>query len=451
MSEKKEDPLEEESNATEFRCPQCDSVVSEHAPQCIMCGAELDPTLFKLDESPSIETLPSSKTEVPKIDEPVEEEGVEEQEEPTPNIKPVKVRKKSKSVWWLTIIVTVFTIFFSLWLLLNQDSELTLALVPTETLFPPTMTYTPTATPFATGTEEPTETPQATNTPLPTDTPRPPRYHSVALGETLFGISLFYRISAESIAEGNEIPVNSQIQVGQQLLVPWPTATPPLESIVLDINGENVVADVTDCEIVTIQEGDSAYGLSAQKGVPAAAIVAVNRLTEESIQLLHPGDTLCVPRIVHSDTLPPTPGPAPSATSTSYPPGPNLLYPIEGADLDAGDQALALQWVAVKDLTENEWYMVELMDMDALDALPFRAFTRDTSFHLPSSWRPTVPELHQMRWRVSIVQVTGQREDGEFIYTFGGQNSSEATFNWLGAEPTATPTSTSTPTITPTP
>ncbi len=451
MSEKKESPSNIGSEASEFRCPQCDSVVAEHAPQCIMCGVELEPDLFKVDEPIITEESEESAIEAPELEEPDQADAAQENVMPPPAKVSVEVEKQSKSVWWLTIVVVFLTIIFSLLLLRGQDSELTLALVPTETPFPPTMTYTPTLTPLATGTEQPTETPVPTETPLPTDTPRPPRYHDVAAGETLFGLSLFYRISADSIAEGNDIPVNSQIQVGQQLLIPWPTATPPLESMVLDINGEKVVADVTDCEIVTIQEGDSAYGLSAQKGVPAEAIVAVNRLTEESIQLLHPGDTLCVPRIIHSDTLPSTPGPAPSATSTSYPSGPNLLYPIEGAELDPGGEPIALQWVAVKDLNENERYMVELMDMDALDALPYRAFTRDTAFHLLSSWRPPVPELHQMRWRVSIVQVTGQREDGEFIYTFGGQNSADATFYWLGAEPTSTPTSTPIPTLTPTP
>jgi hypothetical protein len=105
--------------------------------------------------------------------------------------------------------------------------------------------------------------------------------------------------------------------------------------------------------------------------------------------------------------------------------------------------------MAVKDLAENEYYMVELLDMDVLDALPFRGFTRDNSFQIPSSWRPVEPESHQMRWKVSIVQVTGQRSDGEFIYTYGGRSSEDGFFSWLGAVPTPTPTPTPLPTNTP--
>jgi hypothetical protein len=37
------------------------------------------------------------------------------------------------------------------------------------------------------------------------------------------------------------------------------------------------------------------------------------------------------------------------------------------------------------------------------------------------------------------VQVTGRRSDGSFTYTFGGRDSADAFFTWLGAVPTSTP------------
>jgi hypothetical protein len=440
MSDQTVEPPESGKDAKELRCPHCDSVVADNATRCIMCGAELEAQKLA-EEKPVRVNLKDDRLEV----------SIKEPEKIPDVFESVMRERRSRSLLWLTMVVALLTLLISVLLLRDQDAELTLAMVPTTTPLPPTLTYTPTLTPIATETNPPTETQILTNTPAPTDTPQPPRYHSVANGETLFGISLFYRISADSIAEGNGIPSNSQIQVGQQLLIPWPTATPPLESMFLEIKGETLIADVTDCEIVIIEEGDSAYGLSAEKGVPAEAIVAVNRLTEESIQLLHPGDALCVPKIIHSDTLPATPGPAPTATATSFPAGPNLLYPVEGSVLELRDEPIALQWVAVKDLEEDEWYMVELADLDLLDAIPYRAFTRDNAFRLPSSWRPIVPELHQMRWRISIVQVTGQRADGEFIYSYGGHSSADASFYWLGAVPTPTPTPTPIPTETPLP
>lgn len=438
MSELSEIPTDPEEEDNTLRCPHCDSVITSDATQCLMCGRPVDSVLVPIDDGIQVADKPPLIKEAPEDIPPNNLEVFES----------VMREKRSRPFFWVILIITLGTFICGFAVLRTNDSEIILALVPTSTPFPPTYTYTPTLTPPPTETSQPTATPTLVNTPVPTDTPRPPRFHSVAAGETMFGLSLFYRISAESIANENGVPLNSPIQVGQQLSIPWPTATPPLESLVMDIKGEQVIADVTDCEIVTIAEGDSAYGLSAQKGVPAEAIIAVNRLTEETIQLLHPGDTLCIPRIIYGDALPPTAGPSPTITLTSFPRGPHLLYPVDEQEIENPDGLLTLQWVAVKDLDENEWYMVELLDMDVLDALPFRGFTRDTAFHVPSSWRPVQPEPHQMRWKVSIVQVTGDRSDGEFIYRYGGRSSEEAFFIWLGAIPTPTPTPTPVPTET---
>jgi hypothetical protein len=144
--------------------------------------------------------------------------------------------------------------------------------------------------------------------------------------------------------------------------------------------------------------------------------------------------------------LPPTAGPQPTSTSTAFPAGPSLLYPIDGMVIEPPDSIMHLQWVAVKDLEDDEWYMIELEDLDRPDSLPYRAFTRDNSFRLPDEWRPDVPETHGMQWQVRIVRVTGERSDGGIIYEYGGRGSKPGIFFWMGAEPTATPTMTSTPT-----
>ncbi len=441
MSEQPTKPPQPKNENDETRCPNCDSVVAGGADKCLMCGADIiEPR--EQDERLAAE----EKQQLADSREQVAPFG-----EPAAIFESVMREDKSRSLLWLTVIIVLLTLVASIFLLHTQDSNITLAMVPTMTSIPPTGTYTPTWTPLPSETSPPTETATMTFTPVPTNTPRPPRYHNVASGETLFGLSLFYRIAAESIADGNGIPITTQIQVGQDLLIPWPTATPPLESLMLEVKGETLIADVTDCEIVVIQEGDSTYGLSAQRGVPVEAIVAVNRLTDASIQMLHPGDTLCMPKIVYSDTLPPTPGPSPTITATSFPAGPELLYPVRGTVIEQLDDVITLQWVAVKDLEDAEWYMIELTNMDLLDSVPKRAFTRDNAFRVPESWRPAIPELHNMRWRVGIVQVTGERTDGGFFYDYGGRSSDDAFFTWLGAVPTATPTLTPTPTETPLP
>ncbi len=436
MEEESETSPAQEPQTEDPRCPKCDSVVPPESEHCIMCGARLS---AESGQDSDLDIQSTSKCQRKAVFLPFRSTLIREEE---------GKRRPSWGIWLLIGFTVVLTAIVSILVLRSQGSQVILALQPTFTAIPPAPSLTPTWTPQATHTPIATQTPIPSNTPLPTDTPRPPRFHSVAGGESIFGLSLLYRVSAASIAETNNLPLDSQIQVGQELNIPWPTATPPLESMVLEIGGEHIVADVSDCEIITIQEGDSAYGLSAQRGVPAEAIMAVNRLTEESIQLLHPGDTLCIPRMIPGDSLPPTVGPEPTVTVTSFPPGPSLLYPIDGAEIDSPDGILRVQWVSVKDLLPDEWYMVEVIDVDQLDGLPYRAFTRDTSLSLPGDWRADVPELHEMNWRVSIVKETGRRSDGGIIYEYGGRSSEDGYFYWFGAE--LTPTPTITPTAAPT-
>jgi LysM repeat protein len=357
--------------------------------------------------------------------------------QPKPEVfESVVVQARSPWLFWVVTGLVGLGLLLGWLALRDRGPEVMAAFLPTPSPLPPTVTYTPTWTPIPTDTPPPADTPTPTPIPPPTSTPRPPRTHTVESGETLFGLSLIYRISADAIAAANGFGMDAPIQSGQALDIPWPSPTPPLESILIDINGEPVVADVENCEIVTIQDGDSAYALSANRSVPLEAIIQVNRQTADSIQLLQPGDTLCIPRIVYADTLPPTPGPSPTPMPTALPVGPSLLYPVEGALIDDTAGALLLQWTAVKDLAENEWYMVEMLDTSVDDAFPNRGFTRDSSFRVPSDWRPEAAELRPMRWQVSIVQVNGQRSDGAFTYTYGGESSRPRLFNWLGAVPT---------------
>ena len=444
MSKRKTRSQEE---AAEYRCPRCDSIVPAGAARCLMCGLPREGT------SPA-ETIPVSSPGFP--DTAVSPPEVQTQPTGDPNestkipadtefVSVVQEKRSSLLFWVVTAFVAVGLV--AGWIALrNQGPIVMAAFIPTTTPLPPTITSTPSRTPLPTETLPPSETPGPTDTPAPTSTPREPRFHTVSAGETLFGLSLLYRVSADSIAQSNEFDINAPIQSGQSLVIPWPTATPPLESVLLEINGEQVLADATNCEIVVIQSGDSAYGLSALKGVPLEAIIAVNRQTQESIQLIQPGDTLCIPKILYGDTIPPTAGPSPTPSLTPPPEGPSLLYPTDGMAIDTLEAPVVLQWTAVKSLAQDEWYMVELKDDEDRDSLPRRGFTRDPFFRVPLDWRPVVNELRRMEWKVSIVQEIGRRSDGGLVYTFGGKSSQPSYFMWPGAIPTPTPSPTPSPT-----
>jgi LysM repeat protein len=414
MSEQESQPAAEE------RCPRCDSILPQSAERCLMCGLA----------RPS-EPADGSAAILVAVDESAARMAAFPE---NPTILEFPVREsRSQRLFWLVATLVVIGLAATWLALRDEGPRVMAAFIPTTTPLPPTVTNTPTLTPLPSPTLPPSPTPSPSSTPAPTSTPREPRFHTVGAGETLFGLSLLYRVSADSIAAANEFDLNAPIQSGQNLVIPWPTATPPLESVLLEINGEPVMADATSCEIITIQSGDSAYALSAIRGVPIEAIIAVNRQTQESISLLQPGDTLCIPRILYGDTIPPTAGPSPTPSLTPPPGGPVLLYPADGASFAADAGPIVVQWAAVKDLGADEWYMVEVRDLDDRDSLPHRGFTRDQSLRLPDEWRPSGEGQRHMQWRVSIVAVTGRRSDGGFIYTFRGATGAPSHFLWEGS------------------
>ena len=431
---------EQESRPTaEERCPRCDSILPQGAERCLMCGLPRPPTerpaAVPADELSSVDKAAGTAAGLVSVEPPVDAGAAGTAAGHAPTVLEFPVREShSHRLFWLVASLVVIGLAATWLALRDEGPRVMAAFIPTTTPLPPTVTNTPTWTPLPSQTLPPSPSPSPSGTPAPTSTPREPRFHAVAAGETLFGLSLLYRVSAESIAAANEFDLNSPIQSGQSLVIPWPTATPPLESVLLEINGEPVMADAANCEIITIQDGDSAYALSAIRGVPLEAIIAVNRQTMDSIALLQPGDTLCIPRILYGDTIPPTAGPSPTPSLTPPPGGPSLLYPADGASFAAGDGPIVLQWVAVKDLAEDEWYMVEVRDADDRDALPHRGFTRDQSLRLPDEWQPGGEGPQPMAWRVSIVAVTGRRSDGGFIYTFRGTTGAPSHFLWEGAE-----------------
>jgi LysM repeat protein len=419
---------------TPNRCPQCDTVIVAGASHCAICGAALPATTpAEPASAPPAATPEPPAAPAPPPPGPDAAESEAEAEAP-PIFESLLRERQAPVMFWLTAVFVGFIVAIGA-LILQNPVQVTVALFPTPTPLPPTITHTPTWTPYPTDTLAPTDSPTITPTPLPTDTPQPPRSHVVAANETLFGLSLRYDVSAGSIAEANELAAEGQIQLHQTLLIPWPTATPPLVAIAVEIAGETLIVDPAGCELYGIERGDNLFAIAARNRIPLEALQRVNRLTDDSI--IRPGDTLCIPNIIRGGVLPPTPGPSPTPAPTLPPAGPHLLYPARQALITPPEGPVVLQWVAVKDLEPAEWYMVEVTNLTLVDSHPRRGFTRQTSLALPASWRAPVPEEHTFRWRVSIVQVTGRRSDGAFIYTYGGQSSQDAFFTWLGAVPPA--------------
>ncbi len=443
-------------NGQPTRCPYWDSVIDPGDERCLMCWETWGQVVSAGSSAEPYDTVGSdTKTDEPTLasedqksrqindESDLKEESVDHGVPGT--IESIMVERQSRITLLLAFVAFIIIGFIAA-VILRFPASGGISFTPTETALPPTITFTPSWTPLPSGQGLPTSSATVTPVPLPSDTPQPPRIHSVSSGDTLFGLGLRYGVSHESIAAANSLAPDVGLLVSQQLAIPWPTATPPLVPVAVEVSGQTIIADPTDCSLYEIKSGDTLLGVASRNRVDYRALLAVNRLTELSI--LQPGDEICIPRIIRSGVLPLTPGPSPTPTNTPPPEGPNLLLPLADSRFGSTEKAIVLQWVAVKDLEENEWYMVEMTDLTDVDSHPLRAFVRQTSFRVPGEWRPDVEETHQFRWRVAIVKVTGQREDGQFIYTFGGTSSEEGSFYWHGAVPTATPPI---PTETPTP
>ncbi len=401
-----------------------------------MCGYDIGPESDREEEQHEIDldvvqanviSSPSSKTSgSPEV--------LPDEETHTDVIESEMREKLSPVTFWLTAVFAVVIVALGI-LVLRYPADAPIEFIPTSAAVVSLLSPSATPTVFPTETVTPRVSPTAEATMSPTETPKPAQLHTVASGETLFGISLRYGVSMESIAEANIMPVDSDLQIAQTLLVPWPTPTPPLVPVEVEVGGERLIADPSNCEVYEILGGDTLYGIAAKLRVPSDALLAVNRLTELSI--LQPGDTICIPKIIYGSNLPATPGPSPTPGPTSPPPGPQLLYPVNDSIIDFADHPLGLQWVAVKDLDDGEWYMIQLTNLTNIDSHSMRAFTQQTSFRIPEEWEPHDAEPQSFRWRVSIVRVTGKRDDGSFLYTFGGESSSDSFFTWRGDSETA--------------
>jgi LysM repeat protein len=413
------------------RCPVCDSVLQPDDSVCRMCGA----TMVMADGDSQVAQPEPALAAAPVAVETAALPAV---------VESVMRERQSRLNWLITAVVLGMTAVMGA-LVLDDPVPVTLALVPSPTPIPPTLTYTPTWTPLAQATALSSPTPTITPSPSPTGTLEPPLLVTVASGDTLVSLAFRYQVSVESIVLINNLPPDTPlIQAGQFLSIPRPTPTPPLVPVEVQVGADRLIADPTGCELYEIQQDDTLLAIAARYDVPLPALLAANRLDEQS--LIRPGDTVCIPDIIFADfEVFATPGPSPTPGPTLAPPGPALLYPPDQAVVEPADSPVLLQWVAVKDLEPAEWYMIELLDADEFGARPRRGFTRQTSFQVPPTWRPTVPETRLMRWRVTIVLVTGSRQDGGFIYTFGGRASEEGAFFWEGAIPTPTPQPTATP------
>ena len=433
---------------TTIRCPICETRLPASTRECPVCGAHLPETLGEFEQERTVERRPM----------PIYSPALGEDDLYAP-------RLLSFSWWGVLILLLVIggvvlvtgTLAGGVALPISGAQPVTLtpfgdstpvptlalggaapagspAGVPSPTLFLPTLTPAP----------------PPTNTPPPTDTPGPCE-QVVQAGDTL--ISLASRCGhrhldvIDAIVDLNGLRSPDNLQVGQVIMIPWPTPTPGAspEAATDDLGGDTsglpaaggensaseavVLAPPDVIPSPTLQPGVMWY--TVQQGDTILSIaIAFNANVEILSQLnpevtfsqcdfgmdsgggncivnLYEGQRIRVPAPTPTPTLSPTPSGSETPTPTPTPTfnAPALLSPGDRA-LFRGDEIVTLRWVSTGILGPGEVY--QLTVTDTTTGAVHTETTTDTFFIIPSEWQPDDGQRHTFSWQVAVGPADGR-------------------------------------------
>jgi LysM repeat protein len=295
---------------------------------------------------------------------------------------------------------------------------------------PPSLTPTITLTSLPTNTEAPTATP----------TPLPPIKVTVQAGvDTCYGLAGKYGLTdINLITTENGKPVDcSNLQPGQVLLIPQPTATPPPPSTAT-ANAFKQTETSCTFESYKVVDGDALSTIARIYNVSIESIIKWNSQYSFENDVVFVGMVLRIPLCERLAT----PGASPTPTTPPPHPAPNLLSPRDGTLFGSSDQEIALQWAAVPSMLENEEYQVTIENISSANGERILNYVKDSRFIVPVSLRPTDGSTRIYRWSVNVVRSSGTTDAGNPIYLSAGLTSERRVFAWGGTAPsvpTATP------------
>ncbi|MCC6613544.1 MAG: LysM peptidoglycan-binding domain-containing protein [Anaerolineae bacterium] len=309
---------------------------------------------------------------------------------------------------------------------------------------------TRTALPIQTNTARPlpsliTVTPAPPTAP-PTSTPAP-CIRQVAAGDSLLGLALSCGHRdldvIDLIVATNQLSAPEAIQVGQELIIPWPTPTldpsqptPPPDSGNTSTDGggggaSDTGASAGDTAAIafateTLQPGvawhtvikdETMLSIAVQYGANAEILSQLNPEVEFSqcdfgmdsggprcIVTLIEGQQIRVPAPTPTPTIPPTPSgsetPTPTATPTFN--APASLSPGDRA-LFQQDELVTLRWVTTGTLGPNEVYRIQARDTTL--GVDHTDDTHELFYVVPVEWQGTDGRRHEFAWSVSVINL----------------------------------------------
>lgn len=301
---------------------------------------------------------------------------------------------------------------------------------------------------IATVTEGP-PTATASWTPSPSFTPsntptREPCIQRIPTGGSLIGaITSCGYTSLEimpTVMALNNISDAASIQVGQEIVIPWPSSTPDPNAIPTATNTPESNAGVSDqltvLEIDTsidpfaptatatlppgvmwheVQADENIIVIALQYNANAKVLSELNPQKDfarcefgerfggpECIVPLFQGELLRVPAPTPTPTLSPTTDPNATATPT---PTPTYNEPSPSTPADRAffgvDELITLRWIPSGILGSDEQYRVDVVDQTSGRA--YTAYTTEISFIIPGAWQGQDTNRHEFEWTVGVV------------------------------------------------
>ncbi len=280
-----------------------------------------------------------------------------------------------------------------------------------------------------------TYTPWPSATPLPSLTPTPaPCIQTVRAGDTLIALVTRcghrHRDILDLVVNRNGLRNAEQLQIGQEIIIPWPTATP---------NAGEAAAEPTALSAFVIPTstlpagvmwhrvslGEDIIFIALQYGANLEVMSQLNPevfFSQCDFGLVYGGDS-CIVQIVEGQQLrvpAPTalpsakPQPVFAARSVDSAPRANVPYSLRPGDgvVYHADEFVTLRWLSSGRLEPGQIYVVEVIDETATQR--YLAETRDVVLRLPDGWQGSDGRRHEYRWRVGLRTVDA---GGETIWT----------------------------------
>ena len=105
--------------------------------------------------------------------------------------------------------------------------------------------------------------------------------HKVEKGDTLYSISRKYQITVAELRTANNLSENDVIKVGQKLIIP--DADIGTAAALSQTKSSASTAPAGKTTTVTVQKGDTLYGIARKNGMSVADLMALNNLDSSAV------------------------------------------------------------------------------------------------------------------------------------------------------------------------